>query len=315
MCLPPHPSVCAHCPRSDRGHRISGLDGSLPRIPPRPPAILPPLSMFLSSFLHPVLFRAHAPTHPTAAPFPPGATPLKRPLLGAVPAHQSSTSPPPPPPPSFLSVTHSRALFKPAECQYLKGCISLSDHHLLSPKAEAQPCVLPALSPRPGVRPTAASAKMGCPAGAQGASRLLPTPELSQPRGNSDSKFSIRFCPWSALQPSRTTLLQATTQCETPFLFCTIYFFLRIQLTSVTQPCPPLCNPWTTPFQASLSFTNSWSLLKLMSIKSVSPPNHLILCHPLLLLPSIFPSIRVFSNESVLIRWPKYWSFSFSFSN
>ena len=67
--------------------------------------------------------------------------------------------------------------------------------------------------------------------------------------------------------------------------------------------------------QASLSITNSWSLFKLMSIRSVMPSNHLILCHPLLLLPSIFPSIRVFSNESVLcIRWPKYWSFSFSIS-
>ena len=62
------------------------------------------------------------------------------------------------------------------------------------------------------------------------------------------------------------------------------------------------------------SITNSWSLLKLMSIKSVMPFNHLILCHPLLLLPSVFPSIRVFSNESVLIRWPKYWSFSLSIS-
>ena len=73
--------------------------------------------------------------------------------------------------------------------------------------------------------------------------------------------------------------------------------------------------PWTAARQASLSITNSWSLLKLMSIESVMPPNHLILCPPLLLLPSIFPSIRVFSNESVLcIRWPKYWSFSFSIS-
>ena len=72
--------------------------------------------------------------------------------------------------------------------------------------------------------------------------------------------------------------------------------------------------PWTAAHQASLSITNSWSLLKLMSIESVMPSNHLILCCPLLL-PSIFPSIRVFSNESVLhIRWPKYWSFSFSIS-
>ena len=73
--------------------------------------------------------------------------------------------------------------------------------------------------------------------------------------------------------------------------------------------------PWTAACQASLSITNSQSLLKLMSIESVMPSNHLILCHPLLLLPSIFPSIRVFSNESVLcIRWPKCWSFSFSVS-
>ena len=71
--------------------------------------------------------------------------------------------------------------------------------------------------------------------------------------------------------------------------------------------------PWTAACQASLSITNSQSLLKLMSIESVMPSNHLILCCPLLLLPSIFPSIRVFSNESALcIRWPKYWSFSFS---
>ena len=74
--------------------------------------------------------------------------------------------------------------------------------------------------------------------------------------------------------------------------------------------------PWTAARQASLSITNSWSLLKLMSIESVMPSNHLILCCPLLLLPSILPSIMVFSNESALhIRWPKYWSFSFSPSN
>ena len=73
--------------------------------------------------------------------------------------------------------------------------------------------------------------------------------------------------------------------------------------------------PWTAALQASLSITNSWSLLKLMSIKSVMPSNHLIISRPLLLLPSIFPSIRVVSSESVLrIRWPKYWSFSFCIS-
>ena len=73
--------------------------------------------------------------------------------------------------------------------------------------------------------------------------------------------------------------------------------------------------PWTAACQASLSITNSWSLLKLMSTESVMPSNHLILCCPFLLLPSIFPNIRVFSNESTLhISWPKYWSFSFTIS-
>ena len=73
--------------------------------------------------------------------------------------------------------------------------------------------------------------------------------------------------------------------------------------------------PWIAALQASLSITNSQSLLKLMSIESVMPSNHLVLCHPLLLLPSIFPRIRIFSNESALyIRWPKYWSFSFNIS-
>ena len=73
--------------------------------------------------------------------------------------------------------------------------------------------------------------------------------------------------------------------------------------------------PWIAACQASLSITNSWSLLKVTSIESGIPYKHLIICHPLLLLPSTFPTIRVFSNESVLrIRWPKYWSFSFSIS-
>ena len=91
---------------------------------------------------------------------------------------------------------------------------------------------------------------------------------------------------------------------------------MALSLPSVqfTQSCPTL-TPWTAAHQASLSITNSRSLLKLMSIESVMPSNHLILCHPLLLPPSVFPSIRVFSNESVLcIRWPKYWRYSFSIS-
>ena len=77
--------------------------------------------------------------------------------------------------------------------------------------------------------------------------------------------------------------------------------------------CPTLCDPMNCSMPASLSFTISLSLLKLISIESVMPSNHLILCHPLLLLPSIIPSIRAFFKESALhIRWPKYWSFSFS---
>ena len=86
------------------------------------------------------------------------------------------------------------------------------------------------------------------------------------------------------------------------------------QFSSVAQ-CPTLCNPRHCSMPASLSFTNSHSLLKLMSIESVMPSNHLILCRPLFLLPPIPPSITVFSNESTLhMRWPKYWSFSFSSS-
>ena len=87
----------------------------------------------------------------------------------------------------------------------------------------------------------------------------------------------------------------------------TVQFSRSVTSDSVT--------PWSAEHQASLSVTNSWSLLKLMSIEVVMPSSHLILCHPLLLPPSIFPRIRVFSNESVLlIRWPKYWSFSFNIS-
>ena len=97
-----------------------------------------------------------------------------------------------------------------------------------------------------------------------------------------------------------------------PFIFCNIYQFNSVQLLCHVQIFATL---WTAARQASLSITNSRSLLKLMSIMSVMPSNHLILCRPLLLLPSVFPSIRVFSIESVLhIRWPKYWSFSFNIS-
>ena len=87
---------------------------------------------------------------------------------------------------------------------------------------------------------------------------------------------------------------------------CSVQLLSRVRL---------FVTPWTAAHQSSLSITNSWNLLKLMSIESMTPSNHLILCRPLLLLPSIFPSIRIFSNESALhIRWPNYWSFSFNIS-
>ena len=95
----------------------------------------------------------------------------------------------------------------------------------------------------------------------------------------------------------------------TPYLLSLHPQFSSVLLLSCIQL---FATPWTAAFQASLSITNFWSVHKLMSIESVMPSKHLILCH-LLLLPSIFPGIRVFSKESVLrIRWPKYWSFNFS---
>ena len=91
--------------------------------------------------------------------------------------------------------------------------------------------------------------------------------------------------------------------------------FSSVQYILVAQSCKTLCDTMITARQASLSINNSQSSLKLMSIESVMPSSHLILCHPLLLQPSIFPNIRVLSNESTLyMRWPKFWSFSFSIS-
>ena len=94
-----------------------------------------------------------------------------------------------------------------------------------------------------------------------------------------------------------------------------LWFVLNLLVIQLLSHVQLFVTPWTAACQASLSFTVSWSLLKLMSIESVMPSNCLILCCPLLLLPSIFPSIRVFSNKLALhIRWPNYWSFSFSIS-
>ena len=99
-------------------------------------------------------------------------------------------------------------------------------------------------------------------------------------------------------------------RCTARYIYLHIYIFSSVQSLSRVQL---FLTPWTAACQASLSITSSWSLPKLMSIKLMMPSNHLILCHPLLFLPSIFPSIRVFSSESVLhISWPKCWSFSFS---
>ena len=104
---------------------------------------------------------------------------------------------------------------------------------------------------------------------------------------------------------SRLQLFPTTTNLFSTSLFCSVQ----------SLSCVRLCEPMDCTCQASLSITSSQSLLKLMSIKLAMPSNHLLLCHPFLLPPSIFPNIRVFSNESVLrIRWPKYWSFSFSIS-
>ena len=129
--------------------------------------------------------------------------------------------------------------------------------------------------------------------------------------------------PYSCLENSTdkgtwwaTTLLITFRNCSSA-----MYVLIRTcnnnvnQFSSVAQACLTLCDPWTAAHQASLSVTNSWGLLKLMSIKSAMPSNHLILCHPFLLPTSIFPSTQVFSNELVHhIKWPNDWSFSFSIS-
>ena len=137
--------------------------------------------------------------------------------------------------------------------------------------------------------------------------------------------FQTRILEWVAISYSRRSLL---TQGLNPCLLCLLH--CRQILTagpprkpwkshgfcSVIKSCLIFVTPWTAECQASFSFTVSQSLLKFMSIELVIPSNHLTLCRPLLLLPSIFPSIKVLSHESALcIRWPKYWSFSLSPSN
>ena len=115
------------------------------------------------------------------------------------------------------------------------------------------------------------------------------------------------------LFPSAFWLITQNHWGKLNILLVTIDRFISVQLLNHVRL---FVTPWTAARQASLSITNSWSLLKLMSTKLVMPSNHLILCRPYLLLPSIFPSIRVFLNESALhIRWPKHWSLTFNISS
>ena len=135
------------------------------------------------------------------------------------------------------------------------------------------------------------------------ASRVLPREHGAHRRHTipttQETSLHMDIKKWSRVKSDWLNALQ-------PKMFSSVQSLSRVWL---------FATPWTAAHQASVSITNSWSLLKLMSIESVRPSNHIILCHPLLLPSSIFPSIRVFSNESVLhIRWPKYWSFSFSIS-
>ena len=126
-----------------------------------------------------------------------------------------------------------------------------------------------------------------------------------------------KFGKWKSIQKKIKIISNLTIQESNVYLFQSITFCLCTCISSVQLLSRVwlFAIPWTVAQQASLSITNSWNLLKLMSIDLVMPSNHLILCHPSLLQPSIFHSIRIFSNESVLcIRLPKYWSFSFSIS-
>ena len=130
--------------------------------------------------------------------------------------------------------------------------------------------------------------------------------------------------PWTARRSNHSILKEISSEYSLERLMLKLQYFGHLMRTasvqfgcvsSLAQLCPTLCDPMDYSTPGLPGEANYWSSLKLISIKSVMPSNHLVLCHLLLLLPSIFPSIRVFSNESVLhIRWPKYWSFSFSIS-
>ena len=133
---------------------------------------------------------------------------------------------------------------------------------------------------------------------------------LSQKSLKLSSFYFIIFFLYSTLalfQPFYVPALLSVLLPKIVWYWLPLVYFL-VQFSSVAQSCLTLTTLWTAAHQVSLSITNFVSLLRLMSIKSVMPSNQLILCHSFLLLPSIFPSIRVFSKDSVLIKWPKYWS-------
>ena len=151
--------------------------------------------------------------------------------------------------------------------------------------------------------------------------------ELEANLYTSEKHIMVKMAEQNKEPPNRDKIINNLCTLNSMIIECIIKMFLKCSeeterntsnvISSVhsLSHVPLFANIWAAAHQASLSITNSRTLLKLISIKSVIPSNHLILCHPLLLLPSIYPSIRVFSNESALrIRWPKYWSFSFSIS-
>ena len=177
------------------------------------------------------------------------------------------------------------------------------------------PCPKPPSAPSPWGVTTEAVSFSSCPATLPTSATLqgLEDPELNS---GQDCATSVLRERWSELQHmnwGRGDTYVPTHNTRDIWSGRWTLNTFSVQFGSGAQSCQTLCNPWPAACQASLSITNSQSLLKLMSIELVMLSSHLILCFPLLLPPSIFPSIRVFSNESVLhIRWPKCWSFSLS---
>ena len=137
--------------------------------------------------------------------------------------------------------------------------------------------------------------------------------EFEQAPRVGDEQGGLACCsPWGCKESDTTERLN-NNKYDHVFASLIIWVTVSVNCCSVAKLCPTLCDLMDCAYQASLTFTISWSLLKFISIESVMLSNHLILCHPFLLLPSVFHSIRVFSKElAIRIKWPKYWSFSFS---